>query len=915
MYIYDVKINGIENPIGFRYDYLSCSWKVSGTEGKRQQYAEIKVGKTRNIQNPIYKKQGADLDSTGEFLKIKLEPYTRYYFQIQVVTDLGESILSEICYFETGKETDSWSGKWIGMQQGDAFHPIFKKSFSVSKKVEKARLYICGLGVFEAYLNENKIGNEYLAPFLNDYKENFQYCTYDITSFLKQKNEFSVLLGNGWYKGRYGLPENPIHFGDDFLVIAELYIIYEDGTTEKIVTDDSWKYVQSFIYDSSIYDGEVQNYLLLDTTSEKRAVEKKVPVPLKERLSLQLGVREEITVKEVIQTPKGEFVLDLGQEFSGYLECALQIPRGQTIEFDYGEILQDGNFYNENLRTAKAHFSYKSDGKYRIIRPHFTYYGFRYVRVKGLDNIRKEDFIGKVVYSNIERTGYIETSDIKLNRLYENTVWGLKSNFLDLPTDCPQRDERLGWTGDAQVFAPTASYHMDTRAFYHKYLMDLRSDQKRHHGRVPYYIPNPDMEAASSVWGDAATFIPQTLYLYYGNKKRYKEYYPLMKEWVDFIIEQEAIHHHGKRTWMYDFDFQWGDWLALDGVTEQSVFGATDTTYVSTMYFYASTGYVAQAAEILGYKEDAKKYSLTAEKIKDAILHEYFSPSGRLTIDTQTGYFLALRFHVYRNKEQILNGLKKRLQKDCYRIKGGFVGATTMCSVLAENGLEELAYDFLFFEKFPGWMFAVNQGATTIWERWNSVLEDGHISGTGMNSLNHYAYGSVVEFLYRYTAGIKPVAPGFKKVELCPKPTSRLRYFKASYDSVSGKYVVNWNIKKDGNLHIHIEIPFGTSAIVTLPSSGKDAFILESGNYDYEYQPQKDYNKKYNLQTRLEQLADDEEAMKIVKKHEPVLYNIIQDGNIEFNANAIGSLEPLYYMGINPESTDTMIQDLLELHY
>ena len=238
-----------------------------------------------------------------------------------------------------------------------------------------------------------------------------------------------------------------------------------------------------------------------------------------------------------------------------------------------------------------------------------------------------------------------------------------------------------------------------------------------------------------------------------------------------------------------------------------------------------------------------------------------------------------------------------------------------MCSVLAENGLEELAYDFLFFEKFPGWMFAVNQGATTIWERWNSVLEDGHISGTGMNSLNHYAYGSVVEFLYRYTAGIKPVAPGFKKVELCPKPTSRLRYFKASYDSVSGKYVVNWNIKKDGNLHIHIEIPFGTSAIVTLPSSGKDAFILESGNYDYEYQPQKDYNKKYNLQTRLEQLADDEEAMKIVKKHEPVLYNIIQDGNIEFNANAIGSLEPLYYMGINPESTDTMIQDLLELHY
>ena len=439
----------------------------------------------------------------------------------------------------------------------------------------------------------------------------------------------------------------------------------------------------------------------------------------------------------------------------------------------------------------------------------------------------------------------------------------MKSNFLDLPTDCPQRDERLGWTGDAQVFCTTAGFHMDTRAFYRKFLRDLRSDQRRNNGAVAIYLPNAFPGLCAGIWSDAAAFIPKMLYDYYGSEVLLEETYPLMRDWVDFVYRADCAR--GQKN-LYDFGFQFGDWLALDGSTEQSTFGRTDNGYVCSLYYYASTCYVARAAEIL-QKAEADEYRQRADCIREAILNEYFTPTGRLAVDTQTGYLAALKFGVYTDKERVLAGLRERFKKDLNRLTGGFVGATMMNCVLAENGMVDRAYDLLLYEGFPGWLYAVNLGATTIWERWNSILPDGTISGTGMNSLNHYSYGSVAEFLYRYAAGISPAAPGFRKARIAPNPEIRLGSMKCRFDSVSGPYVSNWEIEPDGSLRFHIEIPFDCEAEVLLPEQSPR--LLAAGSYDFTVWTKRDYRALYSAFTPYERLLADERAVSVLNRHVP----------------------------------------------
>lgn len=339
-----------------------------------------------------------------------------------------------------------------------------------------------------------------------------------------------------------------------------------------------------------------------------------------------------------------------------------------------------------------------------------------------------------------------------------------------------------------------------------------------------------------------------------------------MKEWVDFVHRADCAR--GQKN-LYDFGFQFGDWLALDGSTEQSTFGRTDNGFVCSNYYYASTRYVADAAKMLGFAE-AEEYESRAEAIRQAILEEYFTPTGRLSIDTQTGYLVALKFGIYKDKQRMIDGLQNRIKKDLNRLKGGFVGATMMNCVLAENGMMDKAYDFLFYEGFPGWLYAVNLGATTIWERWNSVLPDGSISGTGMNSLNHYSYGSVVEFLYRYAAGIIPLEPGFRKVKIAPNPEIRLGHLECSYDSVCGKYVSNWRIEADGKLTFHIEIPFGCEAEVILPE--QESKLLRAGSYDFQIETEKDYRALYSASTSYERLFADDRAVEVLKKYVPDIW-------------------------------------------
>lgn len=907
MTIYAVKINGMTNPMGQLLENPEISWKIRDASGKEQTWAKVELAADEAFSAILWKTEGETLDSLGVKICTELSPRTRYFYRITITSDTGETAVSDPGWFETGKLTEPWTAAWIGIGEKD-IHPAFFKEFTTRKPVAQARLYICGLGLFEAYINGQKTGNDHLAPFINDYQEHFQYCSYDVTKSIRQTNRITVFLGKGWYMGRFGLTGKAAP-DREFALIAELCLQYEDGTEEVIKTDESWKYHASPWELTDIYDGEVQNWQVPANRPSYSAKRIDAPGKLIERYSPPLTEQEILSVKEIIQTPTGETVLDFGQNFAGFVRCTQPIPAGVNMTLEFGEVLQNGNFYHDNYRSARSVFTYRSDGTQDTVEAHFTFFGFRYVKVSGLDQVDSTKFFGVVLHSQLERTGRLITGNRKINRLLENTWWGLRSNFVDMPTDCPQRDERLGWTGDTQVFAPTAGYLVDTRAFYSKFLRDLRSDQQRNKGKTAIFLPNEFPGLCASAWSDVATFLPRMLYQYYGNKSELARQYPLMRDWVDAVREMDR--NRGEKH-LWDFGFQFGDWLALDGATEQSVAGRTDTGFVSSCYYYASAAYTAEAATLLGHKE-AGEYGHLAGEIRRAILREYFTSTGRLAVDTQTGYLLALRFGIYIDRERLVSGLQERIRKDCRRIKGGFVGATTMNTVLGDQGLLDLAYDLLFFEGFPGWLYAVNLGATTIWERWNSILLDGSISGTGMNSLNHYAYGSVVEFIYRHSAGIQPLSPGFRKAHLAPKPDARLGSVDCRYDSAAGRYVSRWSIREDGALQFHFEVPFGCSAVVALPE--QQEFSVSAGCYDYTIQTKRNYRRIYTAGTPLEQMVDDPRVVEILERYMPGFIAGLDRTDIETMSGSLSASRSRAALFREPvEPFDKAINEISMLH-
>lgn len=915
MRIENVRINGMENPAGFDFGTACVSWKVHEASGKEQQNAKIEVSLTESFEEVIYVKEGKELNSAAEKLEFQQNAHIRYYVRVTATDDKGETAVSEPAYFETGKMEEPWVGKWITTEKEDTFHPLFVKSFEAKKGLASARLYICGLGLFTAELNGKKVGDEVLTPYYSNYHDEEQYITFDITENVKEQNRLTVSLGNGWFKGKFGLNNQSNNFGDEFKLIAELRLVYEDGEVQVIGTDETWEYIGSDVEDDGIYDGEIINHLLWKEKENlpKKAVLTEAEGKLVARYSLPVMEMEDMPVKEVIYTPLGETVLDFGQNFAGYVTFRNHLLEGTRIVFDHGEILQDGNFYNENYRSAKSQFVYVSDGRDELVRPSFTYFGFRYVRVTGWPGEAKaEDFTGKVLYSKMDRTGYIETGHKGVNRLFLNALWGQKSNFIDFPTDCPQRDERLGWTGDAQVFSGTASFNMDTTAFYHKFLHDLRNEQVKYDGILPGVIPvlDPNGPIFSSVWGDIATILPMVVYEHSGNVETLRENYPMMKDWVDKITKEDKARG---QKYLYDFGNQLGDWLALDGRTGQSMEGGTDAYYIGSNYYAMSVQKTATAAEILGYKEDEAYYKDLYEKIKAAIIREYFTETGRLAIDSQTGYIVALYSGIYRDKEAVVAGLKARFYKDCYKLKGGFTGAPILCRVLAENGFEEDAFYFLMQEEYPGWMHCINLGATTIWERWNSVLDDGHLSGIMMNSLNHYSYGAIVEYLYRDVAGLKALEPGFKKALITPLMNGKLKYMNMTYDSAYGEYKVSWKVLKDGNVSVDVQVPFGCSAVIGLPFYEGEVTEVAAGSYHYEYRPIEDLRQRYNHKTMFKDMMHDPEAMKVIERVSPMLMYFLSTGNQDYFYESLQSLEKLSYMGFTREIVDNLSAELSKL--
>ena len=900
MIIKHLKTNHLENPLGYDLQKPVFSYVVEETESKKQKAARVTVALDPEFSDVVYDSgEREDIVNTAFELPIETEPQTRYFWKVQVWGDAGDTAVSDTAWFETPLETKAvqmhLEADWISPALPKEVQVTLVKRFSVDRPVKKARMYMVGLGLYELYLNGEKQGDECLLPGFCDYDTWIPYQTFEM-ELIQGENEIEVMLGDGWYKGVYGMRTVVENYGDRLACIGELRVWYEDGSCEVIPTDLSWQAKKSPVVFSGIYPGEVYDTTVDDSERFPVEVIGLGKSRLTPRLNPPITIHEHITPTEVIHTPAGETVLDMGQNMVGWLSFKCSAPRGTKLFFQFGEILQDGNFYNDNLRTAKAEFTYISDGTERVVRQHFTFYGFRFVKVTGWEGeIDLNDFEGLVIHSDMEELGQIETSDPLVNQLFHNAKWGQKGNFLDVPTDCPQRDERYGWTGDAQIFSGTASFNMDTYAFYTKYGRDVYAEQKKLNGSVPDVVPVANYPGdGSTAWGEAATVIPWNVYLHYGDKQILERQYDSMKAWVDYM-KREDDKYGAKRLWQSGSHY--GDWLALDGNIKGGVYGATDPFLISSGYYYYSTSIVAKAAAVIGKDEDAAYYSDLAEEIRKAFIAEYFTPHGRLAVDTMTAYVVVLYMGLTPDYayENVCEGLMNKLRKNRYHLETGFVGTPYLCQVLSENGMNDLAYHLLLEKGYPGWLYEVLMGATTVWERWNSVMPDGKISGTEMNSLNHYAYGSIVEWMYREMAGIRPSEEdaGFKCFTIAPKPDYQIALVNASLRSAAGMIRSSWELK-DGTLHFHVKIPFDAEAVLILPDAqaevisgqcadqdgageavqkGSDVSVkLEAGAYGFTYVPTVPYRKTYSIDSPFEELKENKKIREILDKHYFTVY-------------------------------------------
>ena len=878
MRVYDAKVNHMTNPMGFFMDGVSFSWKVDEARGKAQKAARVRVAADEKMQEILFD-SGMDeqADSLAYPVELALEPRTRYFWQVTVLSDAGEEADSEVQWFETSKMSEEWTGKWLTCDNTEKRHPIFSKEIAPAKEVAKARLYVTGLGLYEAYIDGKKVGDEYLTPYSNNYNRWVQYQTYDITDQIAGGGKLSILLGNGWYKGRFGFSafEDKGYYGNEWKVIADVVLTYTDGTEEVIGTDESWTVTRSRIMFSNLYDGEQIDATAPELPAEEPTVCDAPKGRLEARRSLPVVAHEHIKPVELIHTPAGEQVFDMGQNFAGIFTFRVKEPAGTKIHIQTGEVLQKGDFYNENLRSAKSEYIYISDGNETVIRPHFTYYGYRYVKVEGVSDLKIEDFTGLALYSDIEMGGDVETGHDLVNQLVSNVRWGMKGNFIDVPTDCPQRDERMGWTGDTQVFSPTATFLADTYAFYSKYLHDMYTEQMDLDGMVPDVVPSAGVHSTACVWGDSSCIIPWNMYQFYGDKKILEDQYDSMRNWVDYISRVDGDNHGWRSV------FHYGDWLALDnpsGKTDE-VMGGTDEGYIANVYYAASAGIVAKAARVLGYEADAKTYQALCDEQFEEVKKEYFSQTGRCCIKTQTALILALKYHLSENEELTKKTLRLLSQISGDKLKTGFTGMPPMCPVLSENGMNDLAYTLLLNEDYPGWLHEVKLGATTVWERWNSLDENGDISSTGMNSLNHYAYGSILEWVFRYVTGfrVSEEHPGSRHLLIAPTLNWKLKRAKGSYHSAAGTYETSWELADPSHVTVKVTVPFGCTAEIVLPLVSQETLADQSnplfadvrdgkcfvgaGTYEVSYETTKPAKKMYSTYTPIQELVNNPEIV------------------------------------------------------
>ena len=734
---------------------------------------------------------------------------------------------------------DDWSAQLIspstlgGLADGA---PVVFTTADIQDAPTKARLYVTAHGLYELTINGSRVGEDLLTPGWTAYQQRLRYQTYDVTGLLHHgENTIAGLLGNGWFRGQLVSPGNRSSYGDRLALLAQLELTFADGTTRIVGTDASWRACSSSILFDDLYDGQRRDLRLSNDPGGKSSEPVIVCEPPAHQLVAPTGppvrVTERVQPVALIVSPSGATIVDFGQNLVGWVRLVVRGGSvGSQVVVRHAEVLEDGELGTRPLRSAKATSTYILSGATEeVLVPTFTFHGFRYAEIVGVDDLDRGDVEALVLGSDLRRSGWLTTSDPLVNRLHENVVWGMRGNFLDLPTDCPQRDERLGWTGDIQVFTPTASFLFDTAGFLGSWLEDLAAEQKPD-GGVPYVIPDvlhaPD--AAAAGWSDAATIVPSSLFSAYADRAMLARQYPSMRAWVDKITSLAST----KGLW--DTGFQFGDWLDPTAPPDDPGNAQADEYVIATAHYARSARLVADAATTLGDTDDAATYDALANRILDAFNREYVTPAGRVLSDCQTVYAVALCWDLIQDSAA-RHGAGERLsalvRDSGYTVGTGFIGTPLILDALCLTGHPELAYRMLLKQSCPSWMYAVTMGATTIWERWDSMLPDGTINPGGMTSFNHYAYGAVADWMHRRIAGICPASPGYRRVNVAPIVTGQLTSASARYDCAYGTIATAWTLE-DGWLHLTVELPYGVTGSVFVP--GQET-VSEIGRGRHEF--------------------------------------------------------------------------------
>ena len=800
-----------------------------------------------------------------EYSGTELIPSTRYFFRVRIRDNRGEeSEWSNTSWFETGLLTyKNWKADFISPEE--EIKPetskgcILKKDFFLKKKISSARIYATALGLYELFLNGNKIGENTLAPGWTNYNKRLLYQTYDVTSLLiPGSNSLECGLGCGWYKGDLaswlGLRNV---YGKRNALSLQILLHYEDGEKEWILTNRNWKsrlspVIYSEIYHGETYDANIEKITFLKgiqwTGVDLIKQDKSVIYAQDGPLTTPQGI---LQVQKVIRTPSGALVLDFGQNMTGRIRFKVRGKSGDRVILKHAEVLNSkGEFYTANLRLAKQRIEYILSGREEeLYEPHFTFQGFRYVLVEEYPGIPDPaDFQAVVLHSIMDRIGSFKCSNKLVNQLHHNIHWGMKGNFLDIPTDCPQRDERLGWTGDAQVFISTASYLARTAPFFRKWLRDLKSEQLNN-GGIPHVIPNvmksipidtqeEHLKTTHSAtgWADAAVICPWEIYRAFGDCRILGEQYETMKAWIGYIYKE------AENGLIWNSGFHFGDWLALDA-KKGSYFGATPNDLIATAFYANSVEIMSKTAAILNKSKDQEEYNMLHNKIIEAFQNRFYTPSGRISAPTQTAHILALMFNLVPKKyrKETAKSLVKLIEENDYHITTGFLGTPYICRVLSDIGQSDIAYKLLLQEDYPSWLYSIKKGATTIWEHWDGIKPNGTMWSSNMNSFNHYAYGAIGHWLYETIGGIQshPTEGGYKKIILKPRPGGGLTNAEVKYQTPYGELYLKWKIVNN-IIEITVKIPHNTEAILYLPKieneeQAKKELHLGSGEYLYTY--------------------------------------------------------------------------------